>query len=165
MEKIDWDNLNSTLKFKFSEEYKIVNVKEVNEEIISWYQYIESKTFVKGLRYSSEEIKEKFNKYQSFLFFILDNNDPIATHLGYSLEGDDNIYYIDTLATIIQKKGLGKALLQFICEVAEKNGYSAVQLDTEEMNSKSQKLKDFYIRNGFEVIAIEGENLTMKKVF
>ena len=120
-------------------------------------------SFREPLRYNSEELQSRMNKYQVLLLFILVGENPEGMILGYPVERDQGLtFYLDTLAVKTRGKGIGRVILSSIIQWARQNEFSAIELDTEAENEVGIPLQRFYEKMGFIVQSIEDDgNITM----
>lgn len=141
----------------------IVIPEKLTPEVLNWYHEIDITAFREELRYSDEELQDRWNKNNRQLVFLVDDSGPLAVHLGYDLEINSDTYYIDTLASKIEGKGIGSILTNFIKEYANDEDYTELQLDTESFNERGVPLGHFYEKNGFMIVeSYPNGNITMK---
>ena len=160
---LNWNNLATELHDKYNLNAHIVIPESLTDKVLKWYHKIDEAAFRKELRYSDEELRERWNKENKQMIFLLDDDGPIAVHLGYDLEHDSDTYYVDTLATTVEGKGIGSVLTNYIKEYAKEEDYSELQLDTEATNERGVPLRHFYEKNGFKLTeSNEDGNITMK---
>ena len=160
---MNWNNLTTELHNKYNLDTHIVIPESLTESVLKWYHQIDNLAFREELRYSDEELQERWKKRNSQFVFLVDESGPIAVHLGYDLDTDSDTYYIDTLATKLEGKGIGSILTNYIKEYAKEEDYSELQLDTEATNEKGVPLRHFYEKNGFHQIKEnDNGNITMK---
>jgi GNAT superfamily N-acetyltransferase len=163
---LNWNKISNDLKNRFSSDIKVVIPDKLTEEVKNWYHEIDNVAFRDELHYSDEEIQDRWNKSNSQFIFLLDNSGPIAVHIGYDLEPNSDTYYIDTLATKVEGKGIGSVFANYIKEYAKNEDYTELQLDTEVVNERGLVLKHFYEKNGFKQInGYPDGNITMKLKF
>lgn len=142
---------------------RVIIPEKLTDEVLNWYHDIDNVAFREELRYSNEELRERWNKENRQFIFLVDETGPLAVHLGYDLEHNSDTYYIDTLATKLEGKGIGSILANYIKEYAKEEEYSDLQLDTEVVNERGVPLKHFYEKNGFLLVdSYEDGNITMK---
>lgn len=136
---------------------------KLTSDILNWYHSIDNVAFREELHYSDEDLQERWNKSNRQFVFLLDESGPLAVHLGYDLEPNSDTYYIDTLATKMEGKGIGSMLTNYIKEYAKEEDYSELQLDTEAVNERGVLLRHFYEKNGFKLVHNDPDgNITMK---
>ena len=160
---MNWNAIATELNEKFNTHIQVIVPEYLTDEILNWYHQIDQTAFRKELQYSDEELKERWNKPNKQLIFLVDETGPLAVHLGYDLEKDSDTYYIDTLASKVEGKGIGSILTNHIKDYAKQEDYSELQLDTEAVNERGVLLKHFYEKNGFRIFHNDPNgNLTMK---
>ncbi|TSA50597.1 MAG: GNAT family N-acetyltransferase [Sphingobacteriales bacterium] len=98
-------------------------------------------------------IKEMMNEgYQ--LAFVEENGMAISAigfrYLQFLFAGKH--FYIDDLVTLpsARKKGCGAVLLDYVFELAEKNGYEKITLDSGHHRNDAHRL---YLNKGFKILA------------
>lgn len=136
-----------------------------SNQYLDWYKEIEADSFRTDLTYSHEEIKDRLQKDEVLMMFILKDERPEGLILGYRLEDTtEDIFYLDTIAIRQRGRGIGKLILKVLFNWARKMGYKLIQLDTEEENETGIRLAYFYQQLGFRIINSdeENENITMQ---
>ena len=162
---MNWNKISNELNEKFKLHTRVVTPEKLTPDVLNWYHIIDNVAFREELHYSDEELQERWNKNNCQLVFLLDDSGPVAVHLGYDLESDSDTYYIDTLATKLEGKGIGSILTNYIKEYAKEEEYFNVQLDTEAVNERGIPLRHFYEKNGFKIVHYDPTgNLTMKLI-
>lgn len=123
----------------------------VDEAVVSAIRKIESSAFREELRYTKEEILDKSLNQGFISILIYDLNKPIAFLFGYSEQSNPSTFYLDTVATLIEGRGLGSCLINLILLHCYESGYALITLRTEEQDEKGRKLRLFYEKFGFRV--------------
>ena len=160
---MNWNKISNELNEKFKLNTRVVVPDKLTSDILNWYHSIDNVAFREELHYSDEDLQERWNKSNRQFVFLLDESGPLAVHLGYDLEPNSDTYYIDTLATKMEGKGIGSMLTNYIKEYAKEEDYSELQLDTEAVNERGVLLRHFYEKNGFKLVHNDPDgNITMK---
>jgi hypothetical protein len=115
--------------------------KNLIEEIIS----IESSMFREELRYSFEELMARSEKPGFVLIKLIRGCETLAFFFGYEDPDLPGSYYGDTLASLIEGKGVGSNLFALVHIYCYEKGYSHFTCHTEEVDEKGRKLRDWYI--------------------
>ncbi|MBS7619706.1 GNAT family N-acetyltransferase [Candidatus Bathyarchaeota archaeon] len=123
----------------------------VDEATLSAIRKIESSAFREELRYTKEEILDKSLNDGFILILVYDLNKPVAFLFGYSEPSNPSTFYLDTVATLIEGKGLGSCLINLILLHCYESGYAFITLRTEEEDEKGRRLRRFYEKFGFRV--------------
>lgn len=160
---MNWSSIAKEINEKYKTNLQVVIPEELTDDVLKWYHQIDQTAFRKNLQYTDEELREKWNKPNKQLVFLVDETGPLAVHLGYELDDNSTTYYIDTLATKLEGKGIGSIIANYIKEYAKEEEYEDLQLDTEAVNERGVPLKHFYEKNGFIQIETYADgNITMK---
>ena len=160
---MNWNSIATDVNEKFKTHIRVVIPDELTDEVLKWYHQIDQTAFRDELQYSDDELRERWEKPNKQFIFLVDETGPLAVHLGYDLEKDSDTYYIDTLATKLEGKGIGSILANHIKEYAKEEEYTDLQLDTEAVNERGVPLKHFYEKNGFiQTESSPDGNITMK---
>lgn len=160
---MNWNKISIEINKKFHLNSRIVIPDKLTHEILTWFHEIENSAFREELRYSDNEIKERWNKENKRFIFLVDETGPLAVHIGYDLEPDSDTYYIDTLATKVEGKGIGSIIMKYIKEYAMEEGYTELELNTEEINERGGTLQRFYEKHGFQIVYTYPDgNIVMK---
>jgi hypothetical protein len=115
---------------------------------------IENKKFRQELQYNLKELVERSKKpgFTCILFTL--NDVPFAFDLGYS-DADENAYFGDSAATLIERKGVGAVLTAIDALYSWEAGYKAVKMITEEEDQAGFKLREYWERFGFRVTGFD----------
>ena len=114
--------------------------RKLIDEIIK----IESSMFRDELRYSLWELMARSEKPGFVLIMVRRSGEPLAFFFGYEDSELHGGYYGDTLASIIEGKGVGSSLFSLVHIYCYENGYSYFTCHTEEVDEKGRKLRDWY---------------------
>lgn len=112
-------------------------VKEINQQIA-------------GVLFSyPHSIEETID--EGFINTLLSNGLTADYRLFHEKETFKNEWYLDTLVTSIDYRGLGVAgeLLDAVCELAKENNYNTVGLNVDKINEHA---KQIYLKKGFKSI-------------
>jgi GNAT superfamily N-acetyltransferase len=131
-------------------EIKIIFPDIWNSYYYNWFQDIENLAFREELRYSFDEVEERFHNENLFLLFILSGDKPEAFLLGYSyLFNTKKVFFLDTIAVKHQSQGIGKIILKYLFKWVKEEKYKGIYLYTEEVDEKNIPLRNFYEQLGF----------------
>lgn len=121
---------------------------ELNDDLIKIIKKIDFEKFRSELQYTIEELSERSEKLGFILFMLTCDNVPTAFVYGYN-DKEKSTFFIDTLATIVEGKGIGSILITLALVYAIDTGYNKATLYTEEIDEKGRKLVAFYQDLGF----------------
>jgi hypothetical protein len=111
---------------------------------------IETKKFRAELQYSLKELMERSKKPGfTVILFELDGK-PFAFDLGYT-DTDKSVYFGDSAATLIERKGVGAVLTALDALYSWEAGYKAVKCITEDKDESGRMLVEYWGRFGFYV--------------
>lgn len=148
-----WKNLEIELQEKLQTPMKLIFPDRLTKKFMNWYFNIERADFREDLRYTKEELQTRFQYSKRLFFFVIKGRDPIAVLLGYrEPNSDSNLFYLDTIATIIAKKGIGASIMKYLINWTKMNGFTGIKLDTELSTERGILLKTYYEKFGFKVI-------------
>jgi len=148
--------LSRKIGFKFI----IAKKTSVTNKIISDLIEIEKKTFKREFRYTIKEFIERSKKKDFVLFITYALRTPFGFALGYKEEC--NVYYLDTLATILKGRGIGKTLLHLLSIWSFEKGHICITIRTK--NDKHHHTIEFYEEEGFyRIPCASSEGIGMKK--
>lgn len=137
----------------------------IDEEALRYIQLIESKAFRPELQYTIEEIASRARKEDFFMVTAFQGEHPTAFAFGYRDPNDGDAFYIDTVASLIEGRGVGSAIITLTLLHCLQKGYKHVNLHTEEVDEKGRMLRRFYERFGFEALQnspVEGLLMRMR---
>jgi len=138
--------------------------RRLDEGSIREIQRIENKAFRHELRYSVEELISRGQEEDFILLLVLYENEPIAFLHGYNDPSEEFAFFLDTVATVLEGRGIGSLLVILALLYGFEEGYKSVTLRTEEEDEKGRKLKSFYENLGFEVFPCNpSEGLAMRR--
>lgn len=140
----------SILGSKLGVDIKIEFYKFLDSELVESLVEIDHEKFRPELWYSQEDFLSRMN-YNNFICIVAYISEtPIAFIFGY--DDEPTTYYIDEVASRIEGKGLGSALIILFLLYCIKFGYRFVSLYTEEQDEKNRKLRGFYEHLGFNYV-------------
>ncbi len=137
----------------------------IDYEAVRCIQLIESKAFRPELQYSFEELASRAKREDLFMVTAFLEGHPMAFTFGYRDPREQDAFYIDTVASLIEGRGVGTALITLTLLHCLQRGYKLVNLHTEEVDEKGRMLKRFYEGLGFEALQnspIEGLLMRMR---
>ncbi len=140
---------NEYLERQFGKEFRITIETKLDPLKISAIQLIDTKNFRKELRYSVEEFIER-TKQPDFYCLLIYNQDLLVAFLfGYKDESLEDAFYLDTIASILQRKGIGTLLLLCALVICYLMGFRYMTLRTELIDERGQHPFEFFKKNGF----------------
>ena len=126
-------------------------------------QRIESTAFRPELRYTTDELIERGLRKDFFLLLVHTRDRPVAFMYGYR-DPVDLSFYLDTVATSIEGRGVGSTLIGLTLLHCLEAGFEDVTLRTEERDEKGRTLRRFYEKLGFGVYPHDPkEGIAMRK--
>jgi hypothetical protein len=134
-------------------EVKLLIDAKLIDEIIE----IESVTFRDELKYNKWEIIERARRKGFILLTLHLGKRLVAFFFGYDDPDLSGGYYGDTLASIIEGKGVGSSLFSLVHIYCYENGYSHFTCHTEEYDEKGRHLRDWYIASGMTYLGTHSE--------
>lgn len=137
------------------EKCHIVTRKSLSKESIASIRNIESNAFRAELRNNREEMIARGNKKDFFLLILHHDRNPIGILYGYQDPMKESGFFLDTVATTIEGKGIGSTLIALAMLHALETGYQLIILRTEEEDEKGRKLRHFYENLGFQVFSYD----------
>jgi GNAT superfamily N-acetyltransferase len=121
-------------------------------ELAQAVERIDHEKFRPELQYSVEELMERLGNTGFVLFMLTCDGEPTAFFYGYTHEVDNSKFFLDTVATHIEGKGIGSTLVTLALVYSHDVGYRSVELYTEEVDERGRHLVKFYEGMGFKVI-------------
>jgi len=126
---------------------------------------IDSNMFRDELTYSIDELRKKGEKRGFVLMVVRSGMEPVAFFFGYEDPDFEGSYYGDTLASVVEGKGIGSSLFSLVHIYCYENGYTHFSCHTEEMDEKGRRLRDWYLGAGMEYLGThpkEGDLMRVK---
>ncbi|MBN2657385.1 MAG: GNAT family N-acetyltransferase [Spirochaetales bacterium] len=124
-----------------------------DRRLLDLYRSAEVRCFPPELLYTEEELVERGGK-EDFEAMITFRGGLTASLLILYRDGEPGFLYLDTLAAVNQGSGLGRKTLAALISAGKKDGWKGIELDTERINHRGQRLVAFYEKSGF---AVTGE--------
>ena len=120
------------------------------------HEEIENRKFRQELQYSVKELVER-SKKKGFTVILFElNGEPFAFDLGYT-DADEDAYFGDSAATLIERKGVGAVLTALDALYSWEAGYKSVKCITEDEDESGRKLVEYWARYGFYVVKRDPE--------
>jgi hypothetical protein len=135
--------LNGNVKIK---EYCTLN-PELFEEIKS----IDYAKFRKELQYSLTDLQNRASNSGFYCIIIYLDDGPIAFDYGYNDSSEKNVFFSDSAATMIERKGIGRILSILELLYLYENGYKFVRFTTEEVDEMGRPLREIWEKQGYRV--------------
>lgn len=124
----------------------------LDDKLFRIIKEVELEMFREELRYTKEELEDRVN-LKGFIFFIATVDDkPISLLFGYNDPAIQNGFYLDTLASVLEGKGVGSTLVALLMIYCYEAGYNLLSLNTEELDEKKRPLRKFYESIGFQFL-------------
>lgn len=130
----------------------------LNEKLFRIIKEVELEMFREELRYSKEELESRVNLKGFILFIATAGDKPVSLLFGYNDPTIQNGFYLDTLASVIEGKGLGSTLVALLLIYCYEAGYSIISKNTEEIDEKKRPLRKFYESIGFKYLYTDPNN-------
>jgi GNAT superfamily N-acetyltransferase len=130
---------------------RIEIVIDMDEALMEMVQSIDRQKFRPELQYSQDELYERGIKKGFILFLVRCEEEPVATFFGYADPVDGKGFFLDSVATLLEGKGVSSILVLLALIYCYEAGYGYVQLYTEEEDEKGRRLRQFYEHLGFNV--------------
>jgi GNAT superfamily N-acetyltransferase len=122
-------------------------------DLIKTILYVDSQKFREELQYEHEEVLFHGSLRGFTLILVHCGDRPLGLVYGYD-EGE-NDFFLDTLASMVERKGIGSILVTLIIIYALETNHNYVTLYTEERDEKGRKLRRFYEQIGFKFLGSE----------
>ena len=137
---------------------------KLNDNIEGIVKGIETQQFRKELRYSHEEFLFRSRKKGFTLIMVRGYEKTLAFFFGYEDEDLPGGFYGDTLASLIEGKGLGTTLFTIVHLYCYFKGYSHFTCNTEERDEKGRRLREWYKATGMEYIKTDPKEGDLMRV-
>ena len=135
----------------FGKRCRIEIVIDMDEALMEVVQSIDHQKFRPELQYSTDELHERGTKKGFVLFLVRLGGEPVAALFGYTDPADGQGFFLDSVATLLEGKGVSSILVLLALIYCYEAGYGYVQLYTEEQDEKGMRLRQFYEHLGFHV--------------
>jgi hypothetical protein len=123
-----------------------------NETLLDELTMIDNAKFREELRYDRAELKQKLSNPGTFCLMVYLNGEPIAFDYGY--DDSDKVYFSDTSATLIERKGIGKMLGVLELVHLYEKGYDSLLFTTEEMDEQGRPLRQIWENQGYKTVSV-----------
>lgn len=141
--------------------FKVVMKTSLSQELISDLMEIENKAFKSELKYSREEFLERAKKRNFLLLAVYTSGKPIGFALGY--KDDNESFYLDTLATLVESKGIGTTLFRLMSIFCFKKGFRHITIRTESDSNERSPIRFFEKMGFYRVPCDPSEGVAMKR--
>lgn len=121
--------------------------KTLNEELIETILRVDAYKFRQELRYRREEVIEHSGNPGFILITAETGGQPLGIVYGY--DEPDGGFFLDTLASMVEGRGIGHTLATLIAIHAKETAHSHITLYTEEEDEQGRRLRLFYQKMGF----------------
>ena len=132
-----------------------MSTRSLNEDLIETILKVDAYKFRQELRYRREEIIEHSGNPGFILITAEPNGQPLGIVYGY--DEPDGGFFLDTLASMVEGRGIGHTLATLITIHAENTAHNHVTLYTEEEDEQGRKLRLFYQKMGFVYLCTEAD--------
>jgi hypothetical protein len=119
----------------------------LNDALIQTILRVDAYKFRQELQYRREEVIEHSNNPGFILLTAECSGQPLGIAYGYNKPEDG--FFLDTLASMNEGKGVGHTLATLIIIHAQNIGHTHMTLYTEEQDEKGRMLRKFYQKMGF----------------
>lgn len=126
-----------------------------DDRLVKTITLIDHEKFRPELRYDVEELRDRIGKEGFALFLVSSGDRPIAFLYGYNEDSEKSVFFLDTVATLIEGRGVGSTLVSLALLYSYDVGYSSTVLFTEDEDEKGRRLRQFYEHLGFQVVSID----------
>ena len=145
-------------------EHKVSLSHRLSDKVVSDIMEIEQKAFRPELRYSQEELSRRMKEMNFLVLMVHVSGQPVGFAMGYKDPQEASSFYMDTLATVIEKKRIGSTLFHLTSIFCFKHGFHHVTVRTEEQDDRERSPKKFYEKLGFYQIPCDpSEGVGMRK--
>ena len=128
----------------------------MDDSLLDDIQDIDQESFRAELQYSLDDIRTRYH-LSGFTLFTVECEDVVIAYLfGYHDSVDRSSFYLDTVATHVEGKGIGSILVLLNLLYCYDVGYKRVMLYTEEeLDEKGRHMRDFYEDLGFRRVSFD----------
>jgi hypothetical protein len=131
---------------------KISTHRGVDEKLLDMVYAIDHDRFRRELWYDREELREKFGRAGFFCLLVSLNDEPIAYDFGFD-DAEEGVYFSDSSATMIERKGVGTVLAVLELVYLYECGYSSVKFTTEELDQAGRPLRLIWEKRGYRTLS------------
>jgi hypothetical protein len=125
----------------------------LTDALIQTILQVDAYKFRQELQYRREEVIEHSNNPGFILITAECDGQPLGIVYGY--DEPEGGFFLDTLASMIEGRGIGHTLATLIIIHAENTAHNHVTLYTEEEDEQGRKLRRFYQKMGFTYIGTD----------
>jgi hypothetical protein len=122
-------------------------------DLIKKVRLIDTAKFRNELRYSDEELTQRISIPGFYCLVVYLNGKPIGFDYGYN-DSDDGVFFSDSAATLIERKGVGRLLGILELLYLYENGYSALKFTTEKMDESGRPLQQIWEKQGYKTVTV-----------
>ena len=122
-----------------------------SRELIRKVRLIDTAKFRNELRYSDEELTQRASILGFYCLVVYLNGEPIGFDYGYN-DTEDGVYFSDSAATLIERKGVGRLLGVLELLYLYEKGYSALKFTTEELDEAGRPLREIWEKQGYRTV-------------
>jgi len=129
---------------------KISTYVSLDRKLIDDILKVDSAMFREELRYDLWDLMTRSKRPGFVLLMVRQGREPLAFFFGYADSGFPGGYYGDTMASLVEGKGVGSSLFTLVHIYCYENGYNHFSCHTEEVDERGRKLRDWYIAMGMD---------------
>jgi GNAT superfamily N-acetyltransferase len=123
----------------------------MSDELAYIVEGMDHRKFRPELQYTLEELRERGGHRGFALFMLTCSGEPTAYLLGYTNDEGGDKFFLDSVATLVEGKGVGSILVTLALVYCYEVGYTGVELYTEEADQEGRHIVRFYEDLGFSV--------------
>ena len=124
---------------------------QMEGELVQAVQRIDHEKFRPELQYSLEELRRRGVKEGFVLFMITCRSEATAFLYGYADKKKISTFFLDSVATLVEERGIGSILVTIALMYCHYVGYKCVELFTDNIDEEERGLVNFYEDLGFQV--------------
>ncbi len=125
----------------------------LDEGLIGAIEAIERERFREELRYGREELASRGSLEGFICLLVRLDGEPVAYDFGYNDDDEERVFFSDSSATLIERRGIGSTLTALEAVYCYCSGYRAVKMTTEEEDEAGRLLRSFWERLGFRTVS------------
>ena len=145
------------LRENLGRECRITIHTQMSDELTQVVETIDHEKFRPELQYTIEELMARIGNGGFVMFMLTCDGEPTAFFYGYNDESDVSRFFLDSVATRVEGKGIGSIMVTLALVYSHDVGYRSVELYTEEEDERGRHLVKFYEDMGFEVTGRDPE--------
>jgi hypothetical protein len=134
----------------------------LNDALIQTILQVDAYKFRQELQYRREEVIGHSNNCGFILITAECGGQPLGIVYGY--DQPDGGFFLDTLASMNEGKGVGHTLATLIIIHAQNTGHTQMTLYTEEQDEKGRMLRKFYQKMGFAYLGTDPDKGDVMKL-